>query len=75
MLSIKFYIHVNSPASADEIQLKCKKVRFLTGMRKTHLLAFQLIFVSSSWWVYMYVKLDIQNENLEWYKKRSMFAK
>ena len=40
-----------------------------------HLLALELIFVSSSWRVYMYIKFDIQNERLEGYKKRSIFAK
>ena len=28
----KFYMHVNSPASADENQLKCEKVRFRSEM-------------------------------------------
>ena len=32
MLNIKFYVYVNSPAWADENQLKCKKVLFLSGM-------------------------------------------
>ena len=40
-----------------------------------HFLAFELVFVSSSWRVYMYIKSDIQNESLEWYEKRSIFAK
>ena len=28
MLTYKFYIHVNSPASANENQLNCEKLRF-----------------------------------------------
>ena len=40
-----------------------------------HLLELDVIFVSSSWQVYMYIIFDIQNERLECYKKRSIFAK
>ena len=40
-----------------------------------HLLALELILVSSSWRVYIYIKFDIQNERLEGYEKRSIFAK
>ena len=58
ILSIKFYTHVNFPAWADEYQLN-EKVRFLSEMSETHFLALKLIFVSSSWWVYMCRKLDI----------------
>ena len=34
ILNVKFYIHVNSPAWADENQIKCEKVRFLSEMSK-----------------------------------------
>ena len=44
-------------------------------MSETHFLALELIFVTSSWGVYMHIKFDILNESLEWYKKRSIFAK
>ena len=48
----------------------------LTHFReKTHLLALELIFVSSCLRVYMYIKVDIQNKRLESHKKRSLFAK
>ena len=42
---------------------------------KTHLLGLELISVSSSWRVYIHIKFDIQNERLERYEKRSIFAK
>ena len=32
ILNIKFYVHVNSPAWANENQLKCEKVRFFSKM-------------------------------------------
>ena len=35
----------------------------------------ELIFVNSSSLVFMYIKFDTQNEQLEWYKKRSISAK
>ena len=31
-LNIKFYVHVNSPASADKNQFNCEKKRFLSEM-------------------------------------------
>ena len=42
--SIKFYVYANSPASADENQLKCEKVRFLSEMSEinTRLVIFNL---------------------------------
>ena len=39
-----------------------------------HLLAFELIFVISSWLVYTDIKFNIENERLEWYKKHSIFV-
>ena len=42
---------------------------------KMHFLALELIFVSSSWRFYMYIKLHIQNKRLKWYKKRSVISK
>ena len=44
-------------------------------MSKTHLLALELIFIGSSWRVYMHIKFNNSNKRLEWYKKRSLFAK
>ena len=41
-LSIKFYIHVNSSASADENQLWWEMAHFLSEMSKTHLLALEV---------------------------------
>ena len=75
IFNTEFYIHVNSPAWVDENRLKWEKVRFFSETNKTHHLALELIVVSSSWQVYMYIKFDIKNERLEWYKKRSTFAK
>ena len=34
ILNIKIYMHVNSPACADENELKCENVRFLSEMSK-----------------------------------------
>ena len=41
---------------------------------KTHLLTLELIFISSSWRVYVYMKFDNKTETIEWYKKHSFFA-
>ena len=51
------------------------RIDFTHFREKTHLLTIELIFVSASWLAYMYIKFDIYNERLEWYKKRSVFAK
>ena len=68
-------MHVSSPAWGEKNQFKSEKVRFPSEMSEMYLLALELIFVSSSWWVYIYIKLDIKNEKLERHKKRSTFAK
>ena len=48
----------------------------LTHFReKTHLLALESIFVSSSYRFYAYIKFDTWNEKLQSYKKRSIFDK
>ena len=53
---------------------KSSWVKFIHFQKKTHLLTFELIFVSSSWRIYMYIKFDIKNQRLELYKKCSLFA-
>ena len=58
-----------------KIKNNTPSVNFINFREKTHLFALELIFVISSWRVYMHIKFDIQNENLEWYKKRSIFTK
>ena len=50
-------------------------VNFTHFWEKTHLLAFELLFVCSSWRVYMHIKFDILNKRLESYKKLSIFGK
>ena len=70
-----FYVHLNSPAWVDENQLMCEMMLLLSEMSKTHFLAFELIFISSTWWVYLYIKFNISIERLEWDKKCSIFAK
>ena len=49
-------------------------VNFTHFWGKIHLLALEINFISSSLRVYMYIKSDIWNERLEWYKKRYLFA-
>ena len=68
-------MHVNLPASASENELKCENARFTHFREKIHLLALKLIFITSIWRVYMHIKFNTQNKRLEWYKKRSLFAK
>ena len=50
-------------------------VNFSHFREKTHFLTLELIFVSSSWRIYMHMKFDIQDERLEWHKKHSIFTK
>ena len=59
----------------NENQLNCEKLRFSHFREKKHILALELIFISSSWRVYMRIKLNTSSESLEWHKKRSLFAK
>ena len=50
-------------------------MNFTHFVEETHLFTLDFIFIYSSWRVYTYIKLDTQNEKLECYKKRSLFAK
>ena len=61
--------------SLKEIENNSSWVNLTHFLEKTHLLPRELIFVSSSRRVYMYIKFDIWNGRLEWYKKRSVVAK
>ena len=56
-------------------RLKITYLNFTHFRKKTHLLALELIFAISRWRVYLYIKFEILNEMLEWYKKLSLFAK
>ena len=58
-----------------KIEKNSSWVDFEYFREKMHFLALELIFASSSWRVYMYTEFDIWYEWLEWYKKRSSFAK
>ena len=49
-------------------------INFIHSLEKTHLLALELIFISSSCRVYMYIKFVISNERLGWYKKLSLLT-
>ena len=73
----KFCIHFYTLKKCSLLKMENSSswVNFTHFREKTNLLALELIFVSSGWRVYMYIKFDIENESLEWYKKRSIFAK
>ena len=42
-----------------KIESNSSWVNFIHFREKTHFLALELIFVSSSWWVYIYIKFEI----------------
>ena len=49
-------------------------VNFTHSIEKMHLIPVELTSISSKWILYVYMKLIIQYEGLEWHKKRSLFA-
>ena len=69
------YVFIIKIRTLLKIENNSSGVNFSHFREKTHLLALELIFISSNWRVYMYVKFDISNERLEWYEKRSIFTK
>ena len=70
-----FFFYTLKMCSLLKIESNSSSVNFTHFREKTHLLALELIFDSSNRAIYMYIKLDIWNERLKWYKKRSIFAK
>ena len=57
-----------------KIEKNSSCVNFTHLLQKMNLFTFELIFISSSWRLYLNIKVIILNKRLEWYKERSLLA-
>ena len=66
------YLYTLKKGSFLKIKNNSSSVNLAHLWEKTHLLALEFIFVSSSGQVYMHIEFHILNEKLEWYKNLSI---
>ena len=69
------YLFTLKMCSVLKIENKTSSVNMILFREQTHLLALELIFVSSNLRVYMDIKFNLWKKRLKWYKKRSVLAK